>query len=61
MTTNNEVLTARIAELEALSPAAALGRLGGAAKSERKTEAVRENARKPRPNARGKKKPRKTE
>lgn len=38
--------------------AAALGRLGGSVKSERKTAAVRENARKPRPNAKGKKKPR---
>lgn len=31
----------------------------GSAKSERKTAACRENAKKPRPNAKGKKKPRK--
>lgn len=41
------------------SAAAALGKLGGSAKSEQKTAACRENASKPRPNARGKKKPRK--
>ncbi len=35
-----------------------LGRFGGQAMSERKTVAVRENAKRPRPNARGKHKPR---
>jgi hypothetical protein len=38
--------------------AVALGRKGGQAKSEAKTAAVRENAKQPRPNAKGKKKPR---
>lgn len=37
--------------------AVALGRLGGQAKSDAKTAAVRENAKRPRPNAKGKKKP----
>lgn len=40
--------------------AVALGRLGGQAKSPAKTEAVRENAKRPRPNAKGKMKPRKS-
>lgn len=39
--------------------AAALGKLGGQATSAAKTAAVRANAKRPRPNARGKKKPRK--
>jgi hypothetical protein len=41
------------------NPAAvALGRLGGKKTSEAKAAAARANAKKPRPNARGKKKPR---
>ncbi len=39
--------------------AVALGKLGGQATSPAKTAAVRANAKRPRPNARGKKKPRK--
>lgn len=38
--------------------AVALGRLGGLQKSPAKTAAVTENAKRPRPNAKGKKKPR---
>jgi hypothetical protein len=44
------------------NPAAvALGRLGGKKTSEAKAAAARANAKKPRPNARGKKKPRRVD
>jgi hypothetical protein len=44
------------------NPAAvALGRLGGKKTSEAKAAAARANAKKPRPNARGKKKPRRSD